>query len=82
MTFLERLGQLAISSQTHFRVCLSSRHYPYIFIRNEIQLILEGQKGHVQNIARYLSSELKAERGKQFEEIKEEILKRSSEIFL
>ncbi len=82
VTFLERLDQLAISSQIHFHVCLSSRHYPYIFIRNGIQLILEGQKNHIQNITRYLNSELKAERGKQFEEIKKEILKRSAEIFL
>ncbi len=82
VTFLERLGQLAISSQTQFQVCLSSRHYPYISIRNGIQLILEGQEGHFQDIARYLSSELKAGRGKQFEAIKEEILKRSSGIFL
>ncbi len=82
VTFLERLGQLAISSQIYFHVCLSSRHYPYISIRNGIQLILEGQEGHVQDIARYLSSELKAGRGKQFEEIKEEILRRSAGIFL
>ena len=82
VAFLERLGQLAISSQIHFRVCLSSRHYPYISIRNGIQLTLEGQEGHVQDIAKYLNSELKAGRGKQFEAIKEEILKRSSGIFL
>jgi len=82
VTFLERLGQLAISSQIHFHVCLSSRHYPYISIRNGIQLILEGQEGHIQDITRYLNSELKAGRGKQFEEIKEEILKRSAGIFL
>lgn len=82
VTFLERLGQLAISSQIHFHVCLSSRHYPYISIRNGTQLTLEGQEGHVQDIARYLSSELKAGRGEQSDAIKEEILKRSSGIFL
>ena len=82
VAFLERLGQLAISSQIHFHVCLSSRHYPYISIRNGIQLTLEGQEGHVQDIAKYLNSELKAGRGKQFEAIKEEVLKRSSGIFL
>ena len=82
VAFLERLGQLAISSQIHFLVCLSSRHYPYISIRNGIQLTLEGQEGHVQDIAKYLNSELKAGHGRQFEAIKEEVLKRSSGIFL
>ena len=82
MAFLEQLDQLAISSQIHFQVYLSSRHYLYISIRNEIQLILEDQKNHIQNIARYLNSELKAKRSKQFEAIQNEILKRSSEIFL
>ncbi len=82
VTFLERLGQLAISSQIHFHVYLSSRHYPYISIRNGVQMTLEGQEGHDQDIARYLSSKLKAGSGEQVEAIREEILKRSSGIFL
>lgn len=72
VTFLERLGQVAISSQVHFHVYLSSRHYPYISIRNGVQMTLEGQEGHDQDIARYLSSELKAGRGEQAEAIREE----------
>ena len=82
VAFLERLDQIAIDSQTHFHVCLSSRHYPHISIRNGVQLTLEGQEGHEEDIARYVSSELKAGRGKQSDAIKEEILKRSSGIFL
>ena len=82
VAFLERLGQLAISSQIHFYVFLSSRHYPYISIRNGIQMTLEGQEGHDQDIGKYLGSELKAGRGEQVEAIREEILKRSSGIFL
>ena len=80
VAFLERLDQIAIDSQTHFHVCLSSRHYPHISIRNGVQLTLEGQEGHEEDIARYLSSELKG--GKQSAAIKEEILERSSGIFL
>ena len=80
VAFLERLDQIAIDSQTHFHVCLSSRHYPHISIKNGVQLTLEGQEGHEEDIARYLSSELKG--GKQSDAIKEEILKRSSGIFL
>ncbi|KAI4117550.1 MAG: hypothetical protein LQ338_007535, partial [Usnochroma carphineum] len=82
MAFLEQLGELATMSQIHFRVCLSSRHYPYISIENGIPLILEGQEGHVEDIARYLNCELKAGRGKQVQAIKEEVLNRASGIFL
>ena len=82
VAFLEQLGRAAIDSQTHFHVCLSSRHYPHISIRNGIQLTLEGQEGHEEDIARYLSSELKAGRGNQCDAIKKGILKRSSGIFL
>lgn len=45
-------------------------------------MILEGQEDHVQDIAKYLNSELRAENGKQFGAIKEEILIKASEIFL
>ena len=80
--FLEKLEQLAISSQIRLNFCLSSRHYPHISIAKGVQLVLEGQEGHVQDIARYLNGELRAGDGKQVEAIKEEILTRASGIFL
>ncbi|KAL8746175.1 MAG: hypothetical protein Q9184_007781 [Pyrenodesmia sp. 2 TL-2023] len=80
--FLEEIGRLTTYSQINFRACLSSRHYPHISIEKGIELTLEGQEGHVQDIASYLDSELKAGKGKQIEAIKEEILTRASGIFL
>lgn len=80
--FLEELGEIVISSQINFRACLSSRHYPYISIQNGIELTLEGQEGHDQDIARYLDGELRAGKGKQCEVIKEEIRNRASGVFL
>ena len=82
VAFFEHLGQLAVSSQFRFLVCFSSRHYPHIMIEKGIQLILEGQEGHQQDIANYLHSELKAGRSKLIEQIKAEILERASGIFL
>ncbi|KAL8918427.1 MAG: hypothetical protein Q9208_007332 [Pyrenodesmia sp. 3 TL-2023] len=80
--FLEETGRLTTSSQINFRACLSSRHYPYISIEKGIELTLEGQEGHVQDIASYLDSELKAGKGNQIKAIKENILTRASGIFL
>ncbi|KAJ9668958.1 hypothetical protein H2201_000784 [Coniosporium apollinis] len=82
VAFFEHLGQLAVSSQIRFSVCFSSRHYPHISIEKSVELVLEGQEGHRQDMANYLHSELKAGRGKLIEEIKAEILKRASGIFL
>ncbi|KAL9023500.1 MAG: hypothetical protein Q9196_007162, partial [Gyalolechia fulgens] len=82
VTFLEGLGEIVISSQIHFHVCLSSRHYPYISVKNGIDLTLEGQEGHDHDIAEYLNSELKAGKGRQCEAIKEEIRNRASGVFL
>jgi nucleoside phosphorylase len=82
VAFFEDLGRLAVSTELRFRVCFSSRHYPYISIEKSIELVLEGQEGHQQDIANYLHSELKAGRSKLVEQIKAEILERSSGIFL
>ncbi|KAJ9648449.1 hypothetical protein H2199_001304 [Coniosporium tulheliwenetii] len=82
VAFFEHLGQLAVSSQIRFSVCFSSRHYPHVSIEKSVELVLEGQEGHRQDMANYLHSELKAGRGKLIEEIKAEILKRASGIFL
>ncbi len=82
VNFFEHLGELAVLSQVRFQVCFSSRHYPHITISNSVELILEGQEGHKQDIASYLHTELKAGRGKRIEDIKTEILDRASGIFL
>jgi hypothetical protein len=82
VAFFEQLGQRAVSPQFRFLVCFSSPHYPNITIEKSVQLILEGQEGHQQNIANYLYSRLKAGRSKLIEEIKIEILERASGIFL
>ena len=80
--FLEHLGHLAASSRIHFYVCLSSRHYPHISIENGVEFTLEKQEDHTHDITKYLNGTLKAGRGKQSEQIKEELLQRSSGVFL
>ncbi|KAI4236697.1 MAG: hypothetical protein LQ349_002383 [Xanthoria aureola] len=82
VVFLEELGRPTASSPINFRVCLSSRHYPHISISNGIEMTLEGQEGHDQDISKFLSSELKAGGGTVLEAIKDEILSRASGVFL
>ena len=82
VAFLEHLGRLATSSRIPFYVCLSSRHYPHISIENGVEMILEDQEDHVHDITKYLNGMLRAGRGKQSEQIKEELLRRASGVFL
>jgi nucleoside phosphorylase len=82
VAFFKQLGYLAASSQFQFRVCFSSRHYPYITIGEGLELVLEGQEGHCQDIRDYVQSELKAGSGKLAEQIKAEILEKAAGIFL
>ncbi|GLA80709.1 hypothetical protein AtubIFM56815_001541 [Aspergillus tubingensis] len=80
--FIQSLGEHAISSSVQFHVCFSSRHYPHIAIDNGLELILEDQEGHADDITRYLRSELKIGRSKQAEDIRCEIQAKASGIFL
>lgn len=82
VAYFEHLGCLAISSSVQFRVCFSSRHHPHISFVHGIQLILEDQDGHRQDIANFLHSELRAGRSNLVDQIKEEIIERASRIFL
>ena len=81
-SFFKDLGQLTFSLSIPFRVCLSSRPYPYIRIDKAIPLVLEDQEGHRQDMANYVASELKAGSSKMVEQIRAEILERASGIFL
>jgi ankyrin repeat protein len=82
LSFFERVCDVAISSRLEFRVCFSSRHYPHITIRHGLHLVLEGQEGHTQDIANYLETELRIGHSKLAEEIREDLQKKASGIFI
>ncbi|KAH7412153.1 ankyrin repeat domain-containing protein [Phaeosphaeria sp. MPI-PUGE-AT-0046c] len=80
--FFEHMGDLAVSNGISFRVCFSSRHYPYITIRNGLELVLDGQDGHLQDITEYIESELKIGKNKTAQQIRDELQRKSSGIFM
>ncbi len=80
VAFWGQLGQATALSGLKFRTCFSSRHYPHITIDHGIQLVLQEQDGHQQDVMNYLYSELKAGRSKLVDQIRAEILDRSSGI--
>ena len=80
--FFEGLVHLADFNQIHLNVCFSSRHYPRILVHIGLQLILDNQQGHSDDIASYLSSELRIGESKKAKEIKIQIREKASGIFL
>ena len=81
ISFFERLGDL--EKAVEFRVCFSSRHYPEISIRTGgLQLVLESEQDHKNDIILYIDTHLKIGTTTQAEDIKAEILLKSSNIFL
>lgn len=81
ITFFEHLGDLATSCGLRLHICFSSRHYPHVTIEHSIQLVLERQFGHKDDIAKYVNNRLRGG-GKRLEIIRETICSRSSGIFL
>ncbi|KAK8877490.1 Ankyrin repeat domain-containing 50 protein [Apiospora arundinis] len=76
------LGQLAASDERRFKVCFSSRHYPYITMDKKIELVLEENEGHSEDISQYVASELKIGQGKLADEVRETVRTKSSGIFM
>ncbi|KAH0023472.1 purine and uridine phosphorylase, partial [Aureobasidium melanogenum] len=80
--FFEALGECATMDKTRFYVCFSSRHYPHITIDKCVELILEAQQGHSEDITKYINSRLKVGRSKRAEQIKSEVRENAQGIFL
>ncbi|KAK3348763.1 ankyrin repeat-containing domain protein [Lasiosphaeria hispida] len=82
VSFLEELGETALSSNARLNVCFSSRHYPSIVPKKGIEITLEKEAEHQNDISRYVESELRLENSKHTEEIKAAVLDKCSNIFL
>lgn len=80
--FFERLSGIATAINLCFQVCFSSRHYPHITLRTGLELVLEGQEGHTQDITDYIETELKIGQSKVAQQIRLELQEKASGIFM
>lgn len=78
ISFLEDLSENAVRSQSALKICLSSRHYPRVSISKSLELILEKQNDHNEDIIKYVQHRLKVTD----KEIEGEILDKAQHIFL
>ncbi|KAH8670660.1 hypothetical protein BGZ61DRAFT_483008 [Ilyonectria robusta] len=80
--FFEDLAEHAVQNQSKLYICFSSRHYPYVDIRTGRRLTLEDQTGHVQDLDRYVQSNLRAGVGKQDDEVRAGVLQKAAGVFM
>jgi hypothetical protein len=80
--FFIDLSVLARSVSEQLHICFSSRHYPHITFGQGLELVLEGQEGHDQDLRRYINSKLASFKDPQINEVKTEIFEKASGIFL
>jgi ankyrin repeat protein len=80
--FFEELCNRATEAQVWLKICFSSRHYPTVVIQKGIELTLEDEIGHMEDIKQYIKSKLRLGKSKQAEPLRSEILEKSSRIFL
>ncbi|KAL1605803.1 hypothetical protein SLS59_003607 [Nothophoma quercina] len=81
--FFEDIGDIAVSKDIRFKVCFSSRHYPHISLRsNGLELVLEGQEGHAQDITNYIETELKIGKSKIAQRVRSELQEKASGVFM
>ena len=78
IVFLESLSMNAVGAKITLNICLSSRHYPNISMEKRLELIVEEEKGHDQDIAKYVQHRLRI----RDKEIEEELLQKAAHIFL
>ena len=78
----EILGQCAVKADTEFRVLLSSRHYPHIFLDKCVELNLGDQEEHESDIAEYISCKLKIGKERLALELQDDIRMRACGVFL
>lgn len=66
----------------HVHVCFASRHYPHISMTTGLEIVLEHQHEHHEDIRRYLNSTLQIGCGQIADQICSDVLARSSVVFM
>ena len=64
------------------RVCFFSRHYPTTVTHRGVEITLEDEIRHTEDIKQYIKSKLMLDKSKEVESLRAEILDKSSNIFL
>ena len=78
VSFLEDLSIKATKNDVPLNICLSSRHYPHISMKSKIEITVEHQDEHDQDISVYVNDKLRISE----EDIESEVLVKAKGIFM
>lgn len=78
--YFAELTEQSMVNGVLFRVCFSSRHYPYIKIKRGIRLTLEDQPGHAIDLEVYIASRLSIEDS--IKELETQVLEKAAGVFM
>ncbi|UQC81819.1 uncharacterized protein CLUP02_07305 [Colletotrichum lupini] len=78
----EDLAEEASAEGIAFRICFSSRHYPYIVIKRGATMTLENQPGHTRDMENYVKSRLRFNNPTLVEDLQSELLEKAAGVFL
>ncbi|KAK2764809.1 NACHT and ankyrin domain-containing protein [Colletotrichum kahawae] len=80
--YFEDLTTNTTNNSIQFRVCFSSRPYPYIHIRQGALLTLKDQKGHTEDLTKYVKNRLNIRNPSLLAELQTKILDKAGGIFM
>jgi ankyrin repeat protein len=80
--YFEELAEECTDNGIPFRICFSSRHYPYITVRRGIELTLEAQAGHTEDLVGYIGNRLRIQNAVLAKELQAQIINKAGGIFL
>ncbi|KAJ5724800.1 hypothetical protein N7493_006528 [Penicillium malachiteum] len=80
--YFEDLTEHSTDQNIPFRICFSSRHYPYIVPRYGIRVILEDQSGHSKDLENYIKSRLHILDSALIEELQLTLLSKAAGVFM
>jgi len=81
-SYLERLTQHSISIGAGFRVCLASRHYPHVTVRQGLSIVLEDQPEQIRDIDFYIGNQMRGDDSRQTDKLHRRVRDRSAGVFL
>lgn len=80
--YFEELADECTEQEAPFRICLSSRHYPYIIVRHGLELVLEVHPGHTKDLQDCIGNRLRIQDQGLARDLQADLLRKAGGIFL
>ncbi|KAH7014390.1 uncharacterized protein B0I36DRAFT_378122 [Microdochium trichocladiopsis] len=80
--FLEDIRAAAYQEGLRIFVCFASRHYPHITVRKCVELLLDRQPGHEDDIGRYIEDKLNIGSGSIVSAVQAELKHKAAGVFM